>query len=147
MLFILVNDPLHALFLCLAGPTPFWARVLSFLTIFQGDVYSRVNNAGCYDILSGGASVTGYSVLKKARKVALASFYATAIQALIVTMGLEQYCNTLTNNMIDNFCADAFCLFNSLVARRLTLLLPKGKNPDMQVLRDKLVSIGSRTMF
>ena len=45
----------------------------------------------CYDILSGGASVTGYSVLKKARKVALASFYATAIQALLVTMGLEQY--------------------------------------------------------
>ena len=32
-----------------------------------------------------------------------------------------------------------FCLFNSLVARRLTLLLPKSKNPDMQVLRDKLV--------
>ena len=42
----------------------------------------------CYDILSGGASVTGYSVLKNARKVALASFYATAIQALVVTMGL-----------------------------------------------------------
>ena len=78
----------------------------------------------CYDILSGGASVIGYSVvLKKARKVALASFYATAIQALIVTMGLEQYCNTLAVNMIDNFCADAFCLFNSLVARRLTLRL------------------------
>ena len=37
------------------------------------------------------------------------------------------------------FAADAFCLFNSLVARRLTLLLPKSKNPDMQVLRDKLV--------
>ena len=52
-----------------------------------------------YDILvSGGASVTGYtSGLKKARKVALASFYATAIQALIVTMGLEQYCITLTD--------------------------------------------------
>ena len=47
------------------------------------------------------------SVLKKARKVALASFYATAIQALIVTLGLDQYCtNTLTDNMIDNFCAD-----------------------------------------
>ena len=28
----------------------------------------------CYDILSGGASVTGYSTLKKARKVAIASF-------------------------------------------------------------------------
>ena len=42
----------------------------------------------CYDtILSGGASVTGNSDLKNARKVALASFYATAIQALIVTMG------------------------------------------------------------
>ena len=41
--------------------------------------------------------------------------------------------------MIDNFCADAFCLFNSLVARRLTLLLPKSKNPDMQGSRDKLV--------
>ena len=27
----------------------------------------------------------------------------------------------------------------SLVARRLTLLLPKSINPDMQVLRDKLV--------
>ena len=41
--------------------------------------------------------------------------------------------------MIDVFCADAFCLFNSLVARRLTLLLPKSNSPDMQVLRDKLV--------
>ena len=44
--------------------------------------------------------------------------------------------------MIDVFCADAFCLFNSLVARRLTLLLlvlPKSNNPDMQVLIDKLV--------
>ena len=41
--------------------------------------------------------------------------------------------------MIDNFCATAFSLFNSLVARRLTLLLPKSNNPDMQVLRDKLV--------
>ena len=60
--------------------TPFWARVLSFLTIFQGDVYLG-STMHCYDILSGGASVTGYSVLKKARKVALASFYATAIQA------------------------------------------------------------------
>ena len=37
------------------------------------------------------------------------------------------------------FCADAFCLFNSLVARRLALLLPKCNNPDMQVIRDKLV--------
>ena len=53
--------------------------------------------------------------LKNARKVAVASFYATAIQALIVTMGLEQYCVTLTDDMIDIFCADAFCLFNSLV--------------------------------
>ena len=44
------------------------------------------------------------------RKVALASFYATAIQALLVTMGLEQYCDTLSDNMIDVFCADAFCL-------------------------------------
>ena len=45
----------------------------------------------CYDIsLSGGASVTGDSDLKNARKVAaLASFYATAIQALIMTMCLE----------------------------------------------------------
>ena len=43
----------------------------------------------CYDILSGGASVTGYGVLKNVRKVALASFYATAIQALLVTMGLD----------------------------------------------------------
>ena len=68
------------------------------------------------DILSGGGpSVTGYSaVLKNARKVALASFYVTAIQALIVTMGLEQYCDTLSDNMIEVFCADAFCLFNSL---------------------------------
>ena len=65
----------------------------------------------CYaDILSGGASVTGYGVLKNARKVALASFYATAIQALLVTMGLEQYCDTLSDNIkIDVFCAaDAF---------------------------------------
>ena len=54
---------------------------------------------------------------------------------------------TLTDNMIDDFCADAFCLFNSLVARRLTLLLPKSKNPDMQVLRDKLVLDLARTMF
>ena len=45
----------------------------------------------CYDILSGGASVTGYGALKNARKGALASFYATAIQALLVrTLGLEQ---------------------------------------------------------
>ena len=84
-------------------------------------------------------SVTGYSDLKNARKVALASFYATAIQALIVTMGLEQYCVTLTDDMIDIFCADAFCLFNSLVARRLTFLLPKSKNSAIQGLRDKLV--------
>ena len=43
-----------------------------------------------YHYLAGGASVTGYSdSLKNARKVALASFYATAIQALIMTMGLE----------------------------------------------------------
>ena len=71
---VLVNDPQHALFLCLAGPSPFWARVLSFLTIFQGDVYLG-STMHCYDILSGGASlVTGYSDLKKARKVALASF-------------------------------------------------------------------------
>ena len=70
--------------------------------------------------------------------MALASFYATAIQALLVTMGLEQYCDTLSDNMIDVFCADAFCfIFNSLVARRLTLLLPKSNSPDMQVIRDK----------
>ena len=86
---LVVNDPQHALFLCLAGPIPFWARVLSFLlTIFQGrGCLFRVNNectAG-HDILSGGASVTEYSALKNARKVALASFNATAIQALIVT--------------------------------------------------------------
>ena len=60
---VLVNDPQHALFLCLAGPTPFWARVLSFLTIFQGDVYLG-STMHCYDILSGGASVTGYSDLR-----------------------------------------------------------------------------------
>ena len=53
-------------------------------------------------------SVNGYSDLKNARKVALASFYATAIHALIVTMGLEQYCVTLTDDMIDNFCAVLF---------------------------------------
>ena len=63
----------------------------------------------CYDILSGGASVTGYSVLRNARNLALSSFYATAIQALVVTMGLELYCDTLSDNMIDVFCADAFC--------------------------------------
>ena len=51
-------------------------------------------------------------------------------------MGLEQYCDTLSDNMIDVFCADAFCLFNSLVARSLTLLLPKSNSPDMQVIRD-----------
>ena len=101
--------------LCLAGPTPFWARVLSFLTIFQGDVYLG-STMHCYDTLSGGASVAGYSDLKKARKVVLASFYATAIQALIVTMGLEQYCDTLTDNMIDDFCEDA--LFVCLTSTR-----------------------------
>ena len=83
----------------------------------------------CYDILSGGASVTGNSALKNARKVALASFYG---QALIVTMGSEQYCVALSDDMIDNFCATAFSLFNSLVARRLTLLLPKRENPAIQ---------------
>ena len=41
--------------------------------------------------------------------------------------------------MIDNFCATAFSLFNSLVARRLTLLLPKRENPARQGLREKLV--------
>ena len=71
--------------------------------------------------------------------MALASFYATAIQALLVTMGLEQYCDTLSDNMIDVFCTDAFCLFNSLVARRLILLLSKCNSPDMQVIRDNLV--------
>ena len=103
----------------------------------------------CYDILSGGASVTGCGVLKNARKVALASFYATAIQALLVTDGLGAVLpDTLSDNMIDVFCADAFCLFNSLVARRLTLLLPKSNSPDMQVIRDKLSGlIGSRTVF
>ena len=32
-----------------------------------------------------------------------------------------------------------FVFFNSLVARRLTLLLPKRENPAIQGLRDKLV--------
>ena len=45
----------------------------------------------------------------------------------------------LSDDMINNFCATAFCLFNSLVARRLTLLLPKRENPAIQGLRDKLV--------
>ena len=80
--------------------------------------------------------------------MALASFYATAIQALLVTMaGLEQYCDTLSDNMIDIFCADAFCLFNSLVARRLTLLLPKCNSPDMQVIRDKLAVLDLEPCF
>ena len=95
----------------------------------------------CYDILSGGASVPGYGTLKKARKVAIASFYATAIQALVVTMALSgagrQYCVELTDVMIETFCSTAFCLFNSLVARRLTLLrLPKNVNLDVKRKRD-----------
>ena len=57
-----------------------------------------------------------------------------------MTMGSEQYCAALSDDMIDNFCDTAFCLFNSLVARRLTLLLPKSENPAIQGLRDKLVA-------
>lgn len=34
-----VNDPVHALLLCLAGPAPFWSMVHSFLTLFQHDLF------------------------------------------------------------------------------------------------------------
>ena len=56
-----------------------------------------------------------------------------------LTMGSEQYCVALSDDMIDNFCATAFCLFNSLVARRMTLLLPNRENSAIQGLKEKLV--------
>ena len=116
--------------------------------LFLPDVYlgSTMRRRHCYDTLSGGASVTGYGALKKARKVAIASFYATAIQVLIVTMGSEQYCVALWSDDMSAWLTRKihallpFALFNSLVARRLTLLLPIRENPAIQGLRDKLVA-------